>query len=132
VLGDAQTAVGEVEQALALAEVSRLKGDTAGAEALYREELERYPDHGKARFNVAQTLRVCDRALIINDGRVFKEGTPREIINDDSVRAAYLGNTFRGDEFDHDGPGGANGKRLNGTAAAGAGTAAASSHSSVT
>jgi len=52
--------------------------------------------------NVAQTLRVCDRALIINDGNVFKEGTPREIINDPAVRAAYLGNTFRGDEFDHD------------------------------
>jgi len=51
--------------------------------------------------NVAQTLRVCDRALIINDGNVFKEGTPREIINDPAVRAAYLGNTFRGDEFDH-------------------------------
>src|SRR5262245_11255804 len=50
--------------------------------------------------NVAQTLRVCDRALIIDSGRVFKEGTPRQIINDPAVRAAYLGNTFRGDEFD--------------------------------
>src|SRR3954453_2109718 len=50
--------------------------------------------------NVAQTLRVCDRALIINDGRVFMEGTPKRIINDASVRSAYLGNTFRGDEFD--------------------------------
>ncbi|HWE96735.1 MAG: ABC-type (unclassified) transport system, ATPase component [Phycisphaerales bacterium] len=50
--------------------------------------------------NVAQTLRVCDRALIINEGRVFKEGTPREIINDESVRNAYIGNLFRGDEFD--------------------------------
>ena len=50
--------------------------------------------------NVPQTLRVCDRALIINDGRVFTEGTPRQIINDPAVRSAYLGNTFRGDEFD--------------------------------
>jgi lipopolysaccharide export system ATP-binding protein len=50
--------------------------------------------------NVAQTLRVCDRALIINEGQVLKEGTPREIINDPMVKAAYLGNTFRGDEFD--------------------------------
>jgi lipopolysaccharide export system ATP-binding protein len=49
--------------------------------------------------NVAQTLRVCDRALIIDEGRVFKEGTPREIINDAGVRSAYLGNSFRGDEF---------------------------------
>jgi lipopolysaccharide export system ATP-binding protein len=50
--------------------------------------------------NVAQTLRVCDRALIISDGQVFKDGSPRDIINDMEVRAAYLGNTFRGDEFD--------------------------------
>ena len=39
------------------------------------------------------------RALIIVDGRVIKEGTPKQIINDPAVRAAYLGNTFRGDEF---------------------------------
>jgi lipopolysaccharide export system ATP-binding protein len=50
--------------------------------------------------NVAQTLRVCDRALILTDGQVFKDGTPKQIINDVEVRAAYLGNTFRGDEFD--------------------------------
>lgn len=50
--------------------------------------------------NVAQTLKVCDRALIINDGKVFMEGTPRQIINDNAVRSAYLGSTFRGDEFD--------------------------------
>jgi len=50
--------------------------------------------------NVAQTLRVCDRALIINEGHVFKEGTPKEIINDPAVRQAYIGNLFRGDEFD--------------------------------
>jgi lipopolysaccharide export system ATP-binding protein len=50
--------------------------------------------------NVAQTLRVCDRALIISDGRVQFEGTPRQVINDPGVRSAYLGNTFRGDEFD--------------------------------
>ena len=50
--------------------------------------------------NVAQTLRVCDRALIIDSGRVFAEGPPRQIINDPAVRSAYLGNTFRGDEFD--------------------------------
>jgi lipopolysaccharide export system ATP-binding protein len=49
--------------------------------------------------NVAQTLRVCDRALIISDGRVQFEGRPKEVINDPGVRSAYLGNTFRGDEF---------------------------------
>jgi lipopolysaccharide export system ATP-binding protein len=50
--------------------------------------------------NVAQTLKVCDRALIINDGEVFSEGTPKQLINDPKVRTAYLGNLFRGDEFD--------------------------------
>ncbi len=50
--------------------------------------------------NVAQTLRVCDRALIIDQGKVFFEGPPKVIINNPSVRDAYLGNTFRGDEFD--------------------------------
>jgi lipopolysaccharide export system ATP-binding protein len=49
--------------------------------------------------NVAQTLRVCDRALIIGEGRVKFEGAPRQIINDPGVRSEYLGNTFRGDEF---------------------------------
>src|SRR5687768_3737571 len=49
--------------------------------------------------SVEQTLQICDRALIIDEGRVFKEGTPREIINDPAVRRAYLGDIFRGDEF---------------------------------
>ena len=50
--------------------------------------------------NVAQTLKVCDRALIIGDGQVRFEGTPKQIINDPGVRSEYLGSTFRGDEFD--------------------------------
>ncbi len=50
--------------------------------------------------NVQQTLRICDRAYIIHDGRNLREGTPREIINDPMVRQAYLASTFRGDEFD--------------------------------
>jgi lipopolysaccharide export system ATP-binding protein len=50
--------------------------------------------------NVQQTLRVCDRAYIIDDGKVFAEGTPRELINNETVRRVYLGSLFRGDEFD--------------------------------
>ncbi len=50
--------------------------------------------------NVQQTLRVCDRAYIIDSGRVFAEGTPRDLINDEMVRRVYLGSLFRGDEFD--------------------------------
>jgi lipopolysaccharide export system ATP-binding protein len=78
--------------------------DPIAVEDLQREVVRLKKEFGKSVLitdhNVAQTLRVCDRALIINDGRVFKEGTPREIINDPAVRSAYLGNTFRGDEFD--------------------------------
>jgi lipopolysaccharide export system ATP-binding protein len=50
--------------------------------------------------NVQQTLRVCDRAYIIDSGKRFAEGTPRELINDDRVKRVYLGSLFRGDEFD--------------------------------
>jgi lipopolysaccharide export system ATP-binding protein len=50
--------------------------------------------------NVQQTLRVCDRAYIIDSGRVLAEGTPRDLINDPMVRRVYLGSLFRGDEFD--------------------------------
>ncbi len=50
--------------------------------------------------NVQQTLRVCDRAYILDSGKTFAEGTPRELINDEMVRRVYLGSLFRGDEFD--------------------------------
>ena len=50
--------------------------------------------------NVQQTLRVCDRAYIIDSGHVLAEGTPRELVNNDLVRRTYLGSLFRGDEFD--------------------------------
>ncbi|MBL8876172.1 MAG: LPS export ABC transporter ATP-binding protein [Phycisphaerae bacterium] len=51
--------------------------------------------------NVQQTLRVCDRAYIFDSGRELAEGTPRQLINDEMVKRAYLGSLFRGDEFDH-------------------------------
>jgi lipopolysaccharide export system ATP-binding protein len=50
--------------------------------------------------NVQQTLRVCDRAYIIGEGKNLFEGTPKELINNDLVRRVYLGSLFRGDEFD--------------------------------
>jgi lipopolysaccharide export system ATP-binding protein len=77
--------------------------DPIAVEDLQKEVKRLKDEFGKSVLitdhNVAQTLKVCDRALIINDGRVFMEGTPRQIINDSGVRSAYLGNTFRGDEF---------------------------------
>ena len=54
--------------------------------------------------NVQQTLRICDRAYIIHNGKNLREGSPRQIINDPLVREAYLASTFRGDEFDEPQP----------------------------
>ncbi len=50
--------------------------------------------------NVQQTLRICDRAYIIHHGKNLRDGDPKSIINDPSVREAYLASTFKGDEFD--------------------------------
>lgn len=44
--------------------------------------------------NVRETLRVTDRAYIINDGRIFRAGTPEELGNDAEVRRVYLGENF--------------------------------------
>ncbi len=45
--------------------------------------------------NVRETLGICDRAYIMNDGIVLASGSPNEIIQDDRVRKAYLGEDFR-------------------------------------
>ncbi len=50
--------------------------------------------------NVRETLRVTDRSYIVHDGEMLAEGHPRDIIRDPLVRKTYLGNSFRGDEFD--------------------------------
>jgi len=44
--------------------------------------------------NVRDTLRVCDRAYIISEGRILLSGTPGEIAASDRVRAIYLGDSF--------------------------------------
>jgi lipopolysaccharide export system ATP-binding protein len=50
--------------------------------------------------NVRETLSVTDRSYIIDSGKVLREGPPKDLINDEMVRRTYLGQTFRGDEFD--------------------------------
>jgi lipopolysaccharide export system ATP-binding protein len=45
--------------------------------------------------NVSQTLAIVDRAYILHDGRVLKEGTPAEVVADTDVRRVYLGADFR-------------------------------------
>ena len=51
--------------------------------------------------NVRETLNVTDRSYIIDNGKVLRDGSPRDLINDPLVRTTYLGHTFRGDEFDN-------------------------------
>jgi lipopolysaccharide export system ATP-binding protein len=45
--------------------------------------------------NVRETLSICDRAYIINDGRIIREGAPWEIAEDPTVREIYLGRNFK-------------------------------------
>ncbi len=44
--------------------------------------------------NVRETLGICDRAYIINDGSVLASGRPEEIVYNESVRKVYLGEHF--------------------------------------
>lgn len=45
--------------------------------------------------NVRETLGICDRAYIINQGAVLASGHPDDIITNESVRRVYLGDHFR-------------------------------------
>jgi lipopolysaccharide export system ATP-binding protein len=45
--------------------------------------------------NVRETLGICDRAYIINQGSVLASGSPGDIITNESVRRVYLGENFR-------------------------------------
>ena len=45
--------------------------------------------------NVRETLGICDRAYIVNDGTVFASGHPNEIVQNEAVREVYLGKDFR-------------------------------------
>lgn len=44
--------------------------------------------------NVRETLRICDRAYIISEGRVLASGLPDELVNNEQVRQVYLGEHF--------------------------------------
>ena len=45
--------------------------------------------------NVRETLGICDRAYIINEGKVLASGRPDDIVGNDNVRRVYLGEHFR-------------------------------------
>jgi lipopolysaccharide export system ATP-binding protein len=75
----------------------------AGIDPIAVLDIQRIINHLKAKqigilitdHNVRETLKVTDRAYIINEGRIFKSGTPVELAGDDQVRELYLGEGFR-------------------------------------
>ncbi len=45
--------------------------------------------------NVRETLGICDRAYILNGGKIIAKGRPDEILSNEEVREVYLGRDFR-------------------------------------
>ena len=95
-----------VEIARALAAKPRLMlldEPFAGVDPISVGEIQRIVKHLKDRgigvlitdHNVRETLGICDRAYILNDGKVLTEGTPAHILDDPDVRRVYLGEGFR-------------------------------------
>lgn len=50
--------------------------------------------------NVRETLRVTNRAYIVHEGKLLADGLPSDLVRNPMVRKAYLGESFRDDEFD--------------------------------
>ncbi|CAM0999595.1 LPS export ABC transporter ATP-binding protein [Rhodanobacter sp. Root179] len=75
----------------------------AGVDPISVGEIQRIVRHLKERgigvlitdHNVRETLGICDRAYILNEGEVLSRGTPAHILADDKVREVYLGREFR-------------------------------------
>ena len=95
-----------VEIARALATTPRfilLDEPFAGVDPIAVMEIQRIIGFLRARgigvlitdHNVRETLGICDRAYIINDGTVLACGHPDEIVYNDAVRKVYLGENFR-------------------------------------
>ena len=45
--------------------------------------------------NVRETLKICDRAYIMSDGKALAAGSPEEILYNEEVKKVYLGEDFR-------------------------------------
>lgn len=75
----------------------------AGIDPIAVFDIQRIIDHLKAKnigilitdHNVRETLRVTDRAYIINEGKIFRAGSPRQLAEDEEVRRLYLGENFQ-------------------------------------
>ena len=45
--------------------------------------------------NVRETLDICSRAFIVNEGTIIAEGSSQQVLENDLVKAVYLGENFR-------------------------------------
>ncbi|NCV57088.1 MAG: lipopolysaccharide ABC transporter ATP-binding protein, partial [Betaproteobacteria bacterium] len=45
--------------------------------------------------NVRETLGICERAYILNDGKVLADGRPQALVANEQVRKVYLGEHFK-------------------------------------
>jgi lipopolysaccharide export system ATP-binding protein len=75
----------------------------AGIDPIAVGDIQKIVQHLKARgigilvtdHNVRETLKITDRAYIMNDGRIFVSGTPSELAENEDVRRIYFGEDFR-------------------------------------
>ena len=94
----------EIARALAVEpKVMLLDEPFAGVDPIAVGDIKRIITHLRDRnigvlitdHNVRETLDICDRAYIINEGKVIAEGTPAELLENPDVRSFYLGENFR-------------------------------------
>ena len=75
----------------------------AGIDPIAVGDIQKIIQHLKSRgigilitdHNVRETLQITDRAYIMNEGRIFRAGSPAELATDEEVRRVYLGEEFR-------------------------------------
>jgi lipopolysaccharide export system ATP-binding protein len=75
----------------------------AGIDPIAVFDIQRIINHLKSKqigilitdHNVRETLKVTDLAYIINEGEIFRSGTPTELAADEEVKKLYLGESFR-------------------------------------
>jgi lipopolysaccharide export system ATP-binding protein len=94
-----------VEIARALASEPRfilLDEPFAGVDPISVGDIQRIVSHLKnlgigvliTDHNVQETLKICDRAYIVNEGTIIAEGRPEKILDNEIVRRVYLGDNF--------------------------------------
>jgi lipopolysaccharide export system ATP-binding protein len=74
----------------------------AGVDPLSVEEIKKMITHLKERglgilitdHNVRETLDICERAYILNNGEIIAEGPPKDLLENQKVREVYLGQDF--------------------------------------